>query len=109
LFVPNYEYQCTKCDNVFELWQNVGEAAPPCPQCAATEVKKVFHPPRVHFKGSGFYLTDLRAEKEKAGSGKTGGTNKSATDSPAETSKPAASDTTSPAPQADNTTPSASK
>jgi len=66
--VPTYEYQCTKCETVFELWQNVGDAPPPCPECAATEVKKVFHPPRVHFKGSGFYLTDLRAEKEKASS-----------------------------------------
>jgi len=61
--VPNYEYKCTQCAKVFELWQNVGEAAPPCPDCAA-EVKKVFHPPRVIFKGSGFYVTDLRAEND---------------------------------------------
>jgi hypothetical protein len=46
-------------------------------------VKKVFHPPRVHFKGSGFYLTDLRAEKEGA-KGK-----KSETVSSSEASKPA--------------------
>ena len=62
--MPNYEYQCTACDTIYELWQEVGAAPPPCPECASVEVKKVFHPPRVHFKGSGFYLTDLRAEKE---------------------------------------------
>jgi len=61
--VPNYEYKCTQCDKVFELWQPVGEAAPPCPDCAS-QVKKVFHPPRVIFKGSGFYVTDLRAEND---------------------------------------------
>jgi putative FmdB family regulatory protein len=60
--VPNYEYKCTQCDHIFELWQNVGEAAPQCQECNS-DVQKVFHPPRVIFKGSGFYLTDLRAEK----------------------------------------------
>jgi putative FmdB family regulatory protein len=60
--VPNYEYECKQCAHRFELWQSVGEDAPPCPECKS-EVKKVFHVPRVIFKGSGFYVTDLRAEK----------------------------------------------
>lgn len=63
--MPNYEYQCTQCDHRFEIWQPVGEAAPECPNCSGA-VKKVFHPPRIHFKGSGFYVTDLRAEKDKS-------------------------------------------
>jgi putative FmdB family regulatory protein len=63
--VPNYEYECTQCAQRFEVWQSVGEEAPPCPECKS-EVKKVFHVPRVIFKGSGFYVTDLRAEKEKS-------------------------------------------
>jgi len=83
MFVPNYEYQCSECANRFELWQNVGEAAPPCPKCGAV-TKKVFHPPRVIFKGSGFYVTDLRAEKEAGSSGKSGS-------STASTSTPSAS------------------
>lgn len=60
--VPNYEYKCTRDGSKFELWQEVGSEAPPCPGCGAPS-KKVFGPPRVHFKGSGFYLTDLRAEQ----------------------------------------------
>jgi len=60
--VPTYEYKCTKDGSKFELWQEVGSEAPPCPTCGAPS-KKVFGPPRVHFKGSGFYLTDLRAEQ----------------------------------------------
>ena len=67
--MPNYEYQCKACEHQFEIWQEVGEAAPPCPECGSA-VKKIFHPPRVHFKGSGFYITDLRAEKDKKASGK---------------------------------------
>jgi putative FmdB family regulatory protein len=66
--VPTYEYKCTKDGSKFELWQEVGSEAPPCPTCGA-ESKKVFGPPRVHFKGSGFYLTDLRAEQSGGKSG----------------------------------------
>lgn len=61
--MPNYEYRCTSCDNLFEIWQEVGSEAPPCPECQS-EVKKVFHPIRTIFKGSGFYVTDLRAENK---------------------------------------------
>jgi putative FmdB family regulatory protein len=73
--LPNYEYKCTEDGSRFEIWQEVGAEAPPCPTCGAP-TKKVFQPPRVIFKGSGFYLTDLRAEKsggssksEESGSG----------------------------------------
>ena len=105
--MPNYEYECTQCAHRFELWQSVGEAAPPCPECES-EVKKVFHVPRVIFKGSGFYVTDLRAEKggngapsgkpaEGVSDDKSGGTTVSegskSADTPASESK--ASDTKS--------------
>ena len=60
--MPTYEYKCTQDGSKFELWQEVGSEAPPCPDCGAPS-KKVFGAPRVHFKGSGFYLTDLRAEQ----------------------------------------------
>ena len=62
--MPNYEYRCMSCENQFEIWQEVGSSPPPCPECGK-EVKKVFHPVRTIFKGSGFYVTDLRAEKGK--------------------------------------------
>jgi len=64
--MPNYEYKCTREETTFELWQEVGADAPPCPTCGAPS-KKVFRPVRTIFKGSGFYLTDTRAE---AGVGK---------------------------------------
>ncbi len=65
--MPNYEYRCTNCENQFEIWQEVGAEPPPCPECQS-EVKKVFRPLRTIYKGSGFYVTDLRAEKEKTAS-----------------------------------------
>lgn len=64
--MPTYEYKCTNDGEIFDLWQEVGSAAPPCPTCGAP-TQKVFRPIRTIFKGSGFYLTDTRAE---AGIGK---------------------------------------
>lgn len=63
--MPTYEYKCTNDGSTFDLWQEVGSPAPPCPDCGAP-TKKVFQPPRVIFKGSGFYVTDKRAETSSA-------------------------------------------
>ncbi len=63
--MPNYEYKCTQDGSRFELWQEVGAPAPPCPTCGAA-TKKMFQPPRIIFKGSGFYVTDLRSEQSAA-------------------------------------------
>ena len=68
--MPNYEYRCIECENQFEIWQEVGSSPPPCPECGQ-EVKKIFHPVRTIFKGSGFYVTDLRAEKDKSSKDKS--------------------------------------
>jgi putative FmdB family regulatory protein len=84
--VPNYEYECKQCAHRFELWQSVGEDAPPCPECKS-EVKKVFHVPRVIFKGSGFYVTDLRAEKGGKSSSAAASEGSKPADAPASESK----------------------
>lgn len=105
--MPNYEYRCTSCENVFELWQEVGSSPPVCPECES-ETKKVFHPVRTIFKGSGFYVTDLRAEKggDKSASGsasKTASTSENKADSKPESagettpSTPAKTDSAAPA------------
>ncbi len=105
--MPNYEYRCNSCENVFEIWQEVGSSPPPCPECGS-EVKKVFHPVRTIFKGSGFYVTDLRAEKggDKSAAGSASKTasasenkSESATDSKSETpaATPAKTDSAAPA------------
>jgi len=81
--VPNYEYRCTKCENQFEIWQEVGADAPPCPQCEG-EVQKIFHPVRTIYKGSGFYITDTK---------KNTGSSSPTTSAPAPTPAPASTET----------------
>jgi putative FmdB family regulatory protein len=68
--MPIYEYVCQKCERRTEVIQQVGERfIRICPHCGA-KVKKAFAAPAVHFKGSGFYITDYaRAKKEEKKSG----------------------------------------
>jgi len=55
-----YEYECINCHIHFERRQRISDAPiRTCPECAG-EVRRVFHPAVVIFKGSGFYATDNR-------------------------------------------------
>jgi putative FmdB family regulatory protein len=56
--MPTYEYACRACGHRFDVVQSMTD--PPlmtCPRCEG-ELRKVFAPPSISFKGSGFYATD---------------------------------------------------
>ncbi len=58
--MPTYEYECTKCRRHFERHQRITDAPiETCPECGG-QVRRVFYPVGVIFKGSGFYVTDNR-------------------------------------------------
>jgi len=72
--MPIYEYQCQKCGCRFEVRQDFDDE--PITQCQNNGcdglVRRVFSPPAIIFKGSGFYVTDNRhgkpADKEPSDS-----------------------------------------
>lgn len=68
--MPTYEYVCKQCGHLFEIVQSMrDEPLTECPECAG-ELRKVFAPPAISFKGSGFYATDQRKKATKpAGDG----------------------------------------
>jgi putative FmdB family regulatory protein len=69
--MPTYQYQCTKCDLVFEKVQSFkDEAWKECIECHAP-VRKLFNNVGVVFKGSGFYKTDSRSKPSTKSEGKT--------------------------------------
>jgi putative FmdB family regulatory protein len=72
--VPIYEYRCPN-GHVFELFQRIGDAAPPkCEVCGEGPLERVLYPVAVHFKGSGFYSTDYgRGSSKKDTPPKDGG------------------------------------
>ena len=61
--MPLYEYECDKCRDHFDKRQRFHEeAVAECPKCQGKS-HRVFCPAPVIFKGSGFYVTDYRKEK----------------------------------------------
>ncbi len=58
--MPTYEYTCRDCGHTFEIVQSMwDEPLTMCPECGGS-LRKVFAPPAISFKGSGFYATDHR-------------------------------------------------
>ncbi|TET55314.1 MAG: FmdB family transcriptional regulator [Anaerolineales bacterium] len=58
--MPLYEYKCDSCGVRFERLQHMDEeAVKKCPECGG-DVRRLFQPVGIIFKGSGFYVTDHR-------------------------------------------------
>jgi putative FmdB family regulatory protein len=60
--MPIYEYACTSCGERTEAKQGFDD--PPledCPHCGG-QLRKLFSPVGIVFKGSGFYSTDAKAK-----------------------------------------------
>jgi putative FmdB family regulatory protein len=100
--MPTYEYECTECGKVFELFQPITEPPRrklrrddprPC-KCNARVARRIGTGGGLIFKGSGFYATDYRSESYKKGAkSETDGSKPSAeggskTEKKAETPKP---------------------
>ena len=64
--MPIYEYECEECACRFELKRRFDEdgGSPCCPQCPG-KVRRLFSPPAILFKGSGFYVTDSRSDRNR--------------------------------------------
>jgi len=74
--MPTYEYRCRACGHVFDIVQKMSDdPLTICPECGG-ELRKVFAPPAIAFKGSGFYATDQRKQAKEAGETKGDGAKK---------------------------------
>ncbi len=59
--MPTYAYRCTTCATEFDVYQRFDEdALTTCPSCSG-QLRKLFSPAGIVFKGSGFYRTDSRS------------------------------------------------
>jgi len=69
--MPLYEYECPSCGHRFELIQRFADPpAETCVACGHRPVHKLISAPAVHFKGTGWYVTDY-AKKNGAAAVKT--------------------------------------
>ncbi len=71
--MPTYEYECTKCGTITEVFQSITQSAlrklrkrddAQC-DCGVAVVRRISTGGGIIFKGSGFYETDYRSESYK--------------------------------------------
>jgi len=63
--MPFYEYECKSCKFYTELMQKISD--PPltkCPSCGKRTMQKLVSAPVFRLKGSGWYETDFKSDKE---------------------------------------------
>ena len=91
--MPTYEYKCRDCGHQLEVVQSfTDDALTKCPNCKKKALRKVFSPPGVTFKGSGFYKTDSRSGNGKSSSSSSSTTSeKSSSDSSSSSSSDSSS------------------
>ncbi len=73
--MPIYEYQCSGCGKVFEIFQKISDdPLTECKECKG-ELNKLISNCAFHLKGSGWYATDYKKPTEsvsgRTASGKT--------------------------------------
>jgi putative FmdB family regulatory protein len=77
LGMPLYEYKCHSCGHTFEVIEKFSsEPLKTHPECGGT-VERLISAPAVHFKGTGWYVTDyarsngVKTDEARAGEAKS--------------------------------------
>lgn len=71
--MPNYDYRCDECGNVFEVFQKMSDPKlEVCPEdnCNGQVKRLLGTGSGLIFKGTGFYETDYRSDSYKKGASK---------------------------------------
>ena len=70
--MPLYEYRCEACQQRFEVIRKFSDPElDVCTLCGKGPVQRLQSSPAIHFKGSGWYITDY-SQKGKSGSESSG-------------------------------------
>ena len=63
--MPIYEYQCRKCEHLFDALQKINEEPlVDCPSCGENTLKRLISAPNFRLKGKGWYETDFKKENQ---------------------------------------------
>ena len=74
--MPLYEYECSSCGRRFEVIQKFSdEPVKTCTHCGAP-VNRLLSSPAVHFKGTGWYVTDYAQKSSPAATSSSDGEGK---------------------------------
>ncbi len=68
--MPIYEFVCESCGHEFEqILAFSATKMPNCPVCQSERVHRQMSRPAIHFKGSGWYITDSKAASKVSANG----------------------------------------
>ena len=63
--MPFYEYECEACGHHLEALQKISDVPlRKCPDCGRSRLRRLISPPVFRLKGSGWYETDFKSDKE---------------------------------------------
>ena len=63
--MPFYEYECPSCHRQTEVMQKISDKPlKKCPSCGKAGLRKLVSAPVFRLKGSGWYETDFKSDKE---------------------------------------------
>lgn len=72
--MPIYEFICQACDHEFEKILSFSDSTIPlCPVCGESQVQRKIGRPAIHFKGSGWYITDSKGNNAANGKNQENG------------------------------------
>ncbi|MCC6365495.1 MAG: zinc ribbon domain-containing protein [Bryobacterales bacterium] len=92
--MPLYEYRCKQCDRVFEVIQKFSDSPLTVHEGCGGEVERLLSAPGLHFKGTGWYVTDYaRSGGSKAGKSESKNGSTESKSEGSGSSKPAAAST----------------
>ena len=64
--MPIYEYQCDACGHYLEALQQLADSPlKKCPDCGKSQLKRLVSASQFRLKGSGWYETDFKNDKER--------------------------------------------
>ena len=63
--MPIYEYRCDACGHYLDALQKIADdPLRDCPSCEASALRRLVSAPNFRLKGSGWYETDFKSDKE---------------------------------------------
>ena len=64
--MPIYEYRCGACGHYLDALQKMSDAPlRKCPECGKAKLSRLVSAPQFRLKGTGWYETDFKGDKDK--------------------------------------------
>lgn len=64
--MPIYEYRCGACGHYLDALQKMSDAPlRKCPECGKSQLRRLVSAPQFRLKGTGWYETDFKGDKDK--------------------------------------------